>query len=1103
MADEQAESDVSFFADIHNDATKLLEDLEEYSHEMLMSEEADQHGCFIEIRAGAGGAESCDWVAMLSRMYLRWALSKSFKASIVDEVKGEASGLKSCILQIDGEYAYGWCCNEAGVHRLVRISKHDSQCQNERSQHQNKATAMKMLRARLYERELRQKQQEKANLRAELPENAWGSQIRSYVLQPYQMIKDLRTGYESSAVDTILDGDIDEYVFEKLAFASPEKNVMKEEREARKESAPKDTNSPSFNMGKKEDSTMAKRRMKRDQSAVGTAFEQADAWHKDPLFSAVYNGDYDMLVKILENPTIYPNMNPFRPGPEGETILHMAVLFSNPADDKYWRIAEYLMERYPQLMELPYKGDRYKGETCLHIAACKGDLRAVKYLVEVGKVDINKPRANGYEFRPDDYVWEADQTLPGLMYYGETVLSFAACARQPEVVDYLLSKGANPGVTDSYGNNVLHMLHFYGFFESKSPDGRTCYQVLKEFLDNAERNGTLDRYLSNGVHPLQAKNNDGLTPFLVAVQRGHVKVLDELKEPLWSFGMASAYIFPVTDIDTWQDPSLPEDPNRQCALRIAVDTKNAEMVNHEVLSLALRVKWELYAKQMFLAEFFAYGLLMIALAVAIAYLPADSVNARKYYTDPYGIPRMVMEGIVALGVIIAIFNEVYELFAQGIRGYFTSYGKYQNIAQWSFILILGLSIVCRWMNPGPDATTDFFTPEFINILEQLEMGLMGVGAIIGCLFMLNFAKGFPNTGPLVEIFWRMLTGDMIRWIVIYSAIYFGFTQAFYLQMNLVEDVEDWNTPWGAYLWVLRYLFGDSSLDDLRKGRTPAYAVALFICHAVFTSILLLNLLIALLNNSFTEIFNDAEKQWLLGWANLVLEKDAKCRNLSPSAKGFSMFAKHRLGSAMHKYDKEGNRTLERWVFIVFDRLENDKRIPQKLVFSDLPDYPNEVRVPKSVWASWSLKKHSLGKKLKQRMARTESSENLQLEASMSPSSGFDSKPNTTNATTSFSPKAQEAFNEKVPYGSSPPKNAHNVSHLNVDSSLPAVNVEVGRWTPVEDGSAARRSPSRTSDQASDLGSPQTLYSAPTPTMGTGEYAVVITPTEYDPRNAGN
>ena len=248
--------------------------------ETLLAGEADGSDCFVEIHAGAGGTESQDWAEMLLRMYARWADAHGVKTEFVEESPGEEAGIKSATVKLLGENAYGWLRTESGVHRLVRISPFDAsgrrhtsfasvwvypvvddsieieiadrdlrvdtyrssgaggqhvnktdsavrithqptgivvQCQNERSQHKNRTAAMSMLRARLYERELQARRDEQAAQEAGKTDIGWGHQIRSYVLQPYQMVKDLRTDVETSNVHAVLDGDIDAFVGAALA----------------------------------------------------------------------------------------------------------------------------------------------------------------------------------------------------------------------------------------------------------------------------------------------------------------------------------------------------------------------------------------------------------------------------------------------------------------------------------------------------------------------------------------------------------------------------------------------------------------------------------------------------------------------------------------------------------------------------------------------------------------------------------------------------------------------------------------------------------------------------------------------------------------------
>ena len=276
----EAEGDADIVCESEAALAALATEAERMEVETLLSGEADSNDAYIEVHAGAGGTESQDWASMLQRMYMRWAEKKGYSVSLIEETSGDEAGIKSTTIEIKGHNAYGWAKTESGVHRLVRISPFDSnarrhtsfasvgcypvvddaievdvseadvridtfrasgaggqhvnttdsavrithlptnivvQCQNQRSQHKNRATAWAMLRARLYELEL-QRREEEANANAEQKtEIGWGHQIRSYVLQPYQMVKDLRTGVESGNPSSVLDGALDNFMEAALA----------------------------------------------------------------------------------------------------------------------------------------------------------------------------------------------------------------------------------------------------------------------------------------------------------------------------------------------------------------------------------------------------------------------------------------------------------------------------------------------------------------------------------------------------------------------------------------------------------------------------------------------------------------------------------------------------------------------------------------------------------------------------------------------------------------------------------------------------------------------------------------------------------------------
>ena len=276
----EMEGDQAVLAEAEAALKRISEEAKRREIESLLSGEADGNDCYMEINAGAGGTEAQDWAEMLMRMYTRWAEQHGYKVSMLDQSEGEQAGIKSVTLQVTGMNAYGWLKTEAGVHRLVRISPFDANarrqtsfasvwvypvvddtieieidpsdlkvdtyrasgaggqhvnktesairithvptgiivaCQTDRSQHRNRATAMEMLKARMYEAELQRREAASAATESTKRDIGWGHQIRSYVLAPYQLVKDLRTNWESGNPESVLNGNLDEFMAASLA----------------------------------------------------------------------------------------------------------------------------------------------------------------------------------------------------------------------------------------------------------------------------------------------------------------------------------------------------------------------------------------------------------------------------------------------------------------------------------------------------------------------------------------------------------------------------------------------------------------------------------------------------------------------------------------------------------------------------------------------------------------------------------------------------------------------------------------------------------------------------------------------------------------------
>ena len=273
------EKNQSIIKEVLESIIKLKKIAKQNETKCFLSNETDSLDCYVEIHAGAGGTESQDWAEMLRRMYLKWSDIKGFKSELISEHKGDEAGIKSSTIKIEGDYVFGWLKSESGIHRLVRISPFDSgarrhtsfasvwmypmvdenidieiiekdlridtyrssgaggqhvnttdsavrithipskivvQCQNERSQHKNKETCMNMLRARLYDYQIKKKEEQNQSKEATKSEIGWGHQIRSYVLQPYRLVKDNRTNFESTSPDKVLDGDLDGFLEQSL-----------------------------------------------------------------------------------------------------------------------------------------------------------------------------------------------------------------------------------------------------------------------------------------------------------------------------------------------------------------------------------------------------------------------------------------------------------------------------------------------------------------------------------------------------------------------------------------------------------------------------------------------------------------------------------------------------------------------------------------------------------------------------------------------------------------------------------------------------------------------------------------------------------------------
>ncbi|KAJ3215422.1 hypothetical protein HDU67_000406 [Dinochytrium kinnereticum] len=697
---------------------------------------------------------------------------------------------------------------------------------------------------------------------------------------------------------------------------------------------------------------------------------------------------------------------------EGETILHYALL------RKQEDIVLYLLEQKDiihHLVNLVYEGKRYWGEHAAHIAAVVfgDDPTWIQRLIQVG-ADVHTPRSVGSFF-----------SKTGPLYMGETVLAFAACLNHHKIVSYLINDvGMDPNITDHYGNNVLHVLAWWGGYSEAPP--KTIEDLRREDIEKAkeemgsdykvdpeistiEEKNLLERifkdapevipssinqyddesaapaddddekrdtyvtqmyhYLAKMKHEVRSQeefkalshddrkqylndlklkaddslfNNEGLTPFIVAVQNRKVEMVQALlkfKAILnWEYGPIRQERHCLSEIDTFVEKETMN--HLKGALEVAIENNDIKMINLPIFLKLLEAKWKLYGKTIFFSRFCVSLFYLLLLSVAIGLLPNDltfynvpgnQLNpagrpSRLNYFDlkecrtslvdspiPEAVPtppaalaenstieglatqmaqgaaekvtsivtcnysivpliRFFVEVFLVLANIMAVIREFIEITSSKMK-YFRGFGALENMFQWVNISVFFSVVIFR-----------FLPYEWNYVVENT---LLGIAAIFGWISLLYFSKGDRNLGPLVVIFFKIITTDLIWFSLLIAVFVIGFSEALYLQMAPYADylrvtakgenagLEDWRWLGGGFVWGVRYIFGQGSYDDLRNSEIAPFTLILFLISVLSITILLLNVFIAMLNNTFAMIFNESEKQWRMTWANLIMEMDEK------------------------------------------------------------------------------------------------------------------------------------------------------------------------------------------------------------------------------------
>ncbi|KAJ3063176.1 Transient receptor putative cation channel sub V member 6 [Podochytrium sp. JEL0797] len=616
---------------------------------------------------------------------------------------------------------------------------------------------------------------------------------------------------------------------------------------------------------------------------------QISFFNDDNLWQAVWLGDLEAvkshameLLKVdgKENKA-GATRGEFERGAEGETILHLAIL------RRHIEVAKWLIDTYPSLVDETYAKHKYYGETPLHLAVVNAgtkahpdDISIVQHLVEKG-AKINEPLVLGTEFLKDE-----DK---GVLYYGQTILQFAAANEKTEVVKYLVSAGADLTIVDVYGNNVLHVMAYHGNFEV------SLFGFLKsknaDDIKKAQRRGT-----PVPVDITKARNKEQLTAYQLGISRGHVLALEAMKDVIWEFGVVRQYRICLDDLDPLQPhierSEIPVDNlsnfegtknllrHSKSAIAIAVDNKDKDILAHPLMVAILKIKWALYGRTLFLVRLALTFFLVACVTTTIALQPSgpNALADRRNYaindSNRHPYVRGVFELLSILGTLVLAYGEIGEWITLG-KKYFKGYGAVENAVQWLFAIMIWTIPAIRWLLPLVVPESSWST------LSNFENIMFGFSAIWGWFYILEFSKGFETLGPLLLIFKRMVLEDFLAWLVPYVVLTMGFACALFLQMQSVplltieEKIPsfDWNEFAGAILWVTRFIFMQAVFDDFRRSSIPAFTEFLYIVYMFITQVVLFNVLIAMLAETLKAIAKDSERNWRVQFATILMQMD--------------------------------------------------------------------------------------------------------------------------------------------------------------------------------------------------------------------------------------
>lgn len=538
-------------------------------------------------------------------------------------------------------------------------------------------------------------------------------------------------------------------------------------------------------------------------------------------------------------------------GTLGETALHLCFLNNNP---QMTEMARGLLEVYPTMALDQYESHEFYGETAVHITIVNGDLQSFKLLVGQCGADVHA-RARGRFFLPEDCKDKIKQetNYDGYAYYGEYPASFAACFDNKEMYDYLIRRGADPNRQDTFGNTVLHLC--------------VIHNKIDMFFHATQRKHKIrgDTFI---------RNNLGLTPLTLAAKLGRKEMFHEILEyqsmEYWSYGRMTCSGYPLDGLDSIDKNGKSD---HESALLITLNGKtddHLDMLNSGIIYRLLEEKWKAFARGKFYKRLLFAVLYLLGFSLAI-YLRPRHLDPTRIETGDDKL-RLVAEGFTVLGAIIYLVLEIKDvLITQGINAQLNTLrdapGK--SIFLVSCILVI-IALPCRYLG------------------EQIaETAMLSIAAPMAWCYLLFFCRGFGAIGPFVGMIYKMCIGDMSRFFIIYIIYLLGLALAF---SHVMKGVEGFQNAGYTIMTLMRMTFGEFDFFTFDRSRQPALAKLLFFYFMLFVTVLLMNMLIAMMANTYQNISDRSEKEWRRQWAHIimVLERSVKPSELKKFQDDYSV-----------------------------------------------------------------------------------------------------------------------------------------------------------------------------------------------------------------------